>query len=652
MKLKFLYTLTLLAVFTISGAFAQQTAQVTSSNIGYLQYLPDGYSSNTNKYPVIISLHGIKERGTTSTDPNVIKQSVLTVANVGLAKYIKYGTKYPAIVISPQLKSSYGSWPADYVMQVVNYVKTKLRIDERRIYITGLSLGGGGVWNTIASYPGVFAAAAPMCGVRSSVLLNSGCDVSQEMLPVWAFHGDADTVVPYTVSVNHVNAINTCTSPKCNPQSKLTIYPKVGHVVWDKAYKETNVINWMLSFTNGTTGSTNTAPVANAGSDKTITLPTNSITINGSGSDSDGSIAAYSWTQVSGPSTATLSNKASASLSASSLVSGSYTFQLKVTDNDGAVDTDNVIVKVNSSTSGNALPVANAGSDKSLTLPANSTTLYGSGSDSDGSIASYSWVKKSGGSASLSGTTSKDLKVSSLVAGTYIFTLTVKDNDGGVDTDDVTVVVKSSTTTNDAPIAKAGSDRVVRLPTSSISISGSGYDSDGTIAGYSWTKVSGAYCTITDANRSMVKLSGLKAGSYVFKLTVKDNDGAVGSDLVTVVVDAPPVVNAGSDRTVTLPISSLTLTATASDPDGYIAKYQWSKYSGPIVDFSGASTKTLTINKLYAGTYVFKIEVKDDKGLSSYDYVKVVVNGSTAMITTDSEAVYASLVTSDNNTLR
>jgi hypothetical protein len=651
MKLKFLYTLTLLALFAVSSAFAQQTAKVTSSGIGYLEYLPQGYSSNTNKYPIMISLHGIKERGTTSTDPNVIKQSVLTVANVGIAKYIKYGAQYPCIVISPQLKSSYSSWPADYVMQVVNYVKTKLRVDEKRIYITGLSLGGGGVWNTIGAYPGVFAAAAPMCGVRSSVFLNNGCNVSEEMLPIWAFHGDADGVVPYTVSVNHVNAVNTCSSPKCNPQSKLTIYPNVGHVVWDKAYKETNVINWMLSFTNGTVGSSNAAPVANAGSDKTITLPTNSVTLSGSGSDSDGSIAAYSWTQVSGPSTASLANKTSASLSASSLISGTYTFQLKVTDNDGAVDTDNVIVKVNAATSGNTLPVANGGSDKTLTLPSNSTTLYGSASDADGTIASYSWIKKSGGTATLSGTTTKELKLSSLVAGTYVFTLTAKDNDGGIDTDDVTVTVKSSSSTNTAPIARAGSDRVVRLPTSSISISGSGYDSDGTISSYSWTKVSGAYCTITDANRSMVKLSGLKAGTYVFKLTVKDNDGAIGSDQVTVVVDAPPTVYAGSDRTVTLPISSLTLTATASDSDGYIAKYQWSKYSGPNVSFSGASTKTLTITKLYSGTYVFKIEAKDDKGLSSYDYVKVVVNGSTAMITTSSDAVYAALSAQDNDAL-
>jgi hypothetical protein len=644
MKFKLLYSLTLIAVALCSSVYAQQTVKITPTGIGYLEYLPQGYNSNTNKYPLMISLHGIKERGTSSTDPALVKAGVPTVANVGIPKYIKYGAQYPCIVISPQLKSSYGSWPADYVIEVLNYVKKYLRVDERKIVITGLSLGGGGVWTTIGAYPSVFAAAAPICGTRSSTAINNACDIAAQMVPVWAFHGDKDAVVSYQVSVSTCNAINSCSDPKCNPQSKLTIYPGLGHVIWDKAYKESTVINWMLSFVNGTTTTpTNNAPVASAGSDKTITLPTNSVLISGSGSDSDGTVSSYSWTQVSGPSTAYLTNKTTKALTAGSLVAGTYSFQLKVTDNDGATDTDNVSVIVNSSADKNALPVANAGSDKTLTLPSNATTLYGSASDSDGTIASYQWVKKSGSSATLSGTTSKDLKLSGLVAGTYIFTLTAKDNAGAVDTDDVTVTVNSSSTTNVAPIAKAGSDKIVRLPTTSISVSGSATDSDGTISSYSWTKVSGVYCSMVDANRPMLKLSGLKSGSYVFRLTVKDNKGAIDTDDVTVIVDSPPIVNAGSDRTVTLPISSLSLTATASDSDGTIAKYQWSKYSGPIVDFSNASTKTLTINKLYQGTYVFKIEVKDNNGLSSYDYVKVVVNGSTAQITTTSDAVYAAL---------
>ena len=123
-------------------ASAQQVAKVTPSGIGYLEYLPDGYHSSANDYPVVISLHGIKEKGTSSTSERQVLNDLPRVANVGLPKYVKTGKKYPFILISPQLKNQFGSWPPSFVMEVVNHVKKTLRIDEKRIYLTGLSLGG------------------------------------------------------------------------------------------------------------------------------------------------------------------------------------------------------------------------------------------------------------------------------------------------------------------------------------------------------------------------------------------------------------------------------------------------------------------------------------------------------------------------------
>src|SRR5690606_18577110 len=160
---KLFLTLAVITTASLSMVSAQQTAKVTSSGIGYLEYLPKGYNSNSNKYPVVISLHGIKEKGTSSTDRNKVLADLPKVDNVGLPKYVAQGQQYPFILISPQLKSNQGNWSGSYVMQVLNHVKKQLRIDDRRIYLTGLSLGGFGVWKAAGDYPDVFAAIAPIC---------------------------------------------------------------------------------------------------------------------------------------------------------------------------------------------------------------------------------------------------------------------------------------------------------------------------------------------------------------------------------------------------------------------------------------------------------------------------------------------------------
>lgn len=445
MRRNFCYLLAVIATIMVSQANAQQTAKVTSNGIGYLEYLPQGYNSNTNKYPVVISLHGIKERGTTSTDPAVIKQSVLTVANVGLPKYVKYGQQYPFILISPQLKSSYGTWPADYVMQVVNHVKKTLRIDERRIYLTGLSLGGYGVWKTAVAYPEVFAAIAPVCSGGNAVSL--ACNIASENLPTWAFHGDKDGTVSYQVSVKMVNAVNACT-PKPNPLAKLTIYPGMGHSIWDKTYKESNVLNWLQSYRKGTVSTTpeptpdNQLPVVSAGSDKTLTLPTNSVAIEGTASDPDGTIATYAWSKVAGGS-ASLSGTTSSKLNVSSLASGSYTFRLTVKDNKGASKSDDVAVIVKSSTTTTA-PVANAGADKSIST--RSTYLYGTATAATGrTIRYYKWTKVSGPGNSMNYVSTPKLYAYNMNPGTYVFKLTVTDDKGVTGSDQVTVKVTTST---------------------------------------------------------------------------------------------------------------------------------------------------------------------------------------------------------------
>ena len=161
MKKMFLYALITLG-FTITAwqAKAQLSFRTTSpSTIAYYESVPSDYNSNSNKYPVVIFLHGIGERGPNTTDKNVLDDHIYKVAKLGPPKFVKSGTKFPFILIAPQLKNNYGTWPNSYVLEVINHVKKYLRIDEKRIVITGLSLGGGGTWTMAQDYPKLFAAA-------------------------------------------------------------------------------------------------------------------------------------------------------------------------------------------------------------------------------------------------------------------------------------------------------------------------------------------------------------------------------------------------------------------------------------------------------------------------------------------------------------
>ncbi len=377
----------------------------------------------------------------------------------------------------------------------------------------------------------------------------------------------------------------------------------------------------------------NQAPVANAGTNRTITLPTSSTSLTGSGTDADGTIAAYLWVQVSGPSASALSATNTANITVSNLVAGTYTYRLRVTDNDGATDTDDVTVTVNAAPP-NQAPNANAGANRAITLPTSSATLSGSGTDADGTIASYQWQQVSGPSAStLSATNTAGITVSNLQAGTYVYRLTVRDNDGATDIDDVTVTVNAAPV-NQAPNADAGNNRTITLPANSTTLSGSGStDADGNIATYQWQQISGpSASTLSATNTVGITVSNLVAGTYIYRLTVTDNDGATDTDDVTVTVNPPvnqaPTANAGANKAITLPTNTTSLSGTASaDADGTIASYAWQQISGPSASaLSATNTANITISNLVAGVYTYRLTVRDNDGATSTDDVTVTVN--------------------------
>ncbi|RYY52185.1 MAG: peptidase M36, partial [Chitinophagaceae bacterium] len=356
----------------------------------------------------------------------------------------------------------------------------------------------------------------------------------------------------------------------------------------------------------------NLAPTANAGADIVIMLPLNTTALSGSGADADGSIVAFNWSQISGPSTGSLSNATSAIATAAPLVQGVYTYELRVTDDDGATAKDTMQVTVNPAN--NIAPTATAGNDIVITLPINTATLNGSGIDPDGTIASYAWVKISGPAAgSLVNATEAVATISSLGQGIYQYQLTVMDNSGAIGRDTIQVTVNAAP--NLAPVANAGANISITLPTNTSTLNGSATDADGTIISYAWTKVAGpAAGTIATPAAAITNLSGLVQGTYQFRLSVSDNAGATASDTVQITVNAapnlPPVANAGNNISITLPTNTAILAGSGTDIDGNIAGYAWIKIAGPAAgSISNPTAATATATGVVVGVYQYQLTV-------------------------------------------
>jgi PKD domain/Secretion system C-terminal sorting domain len=400
----------------------------------------------------------------------------------------------------------------------------------------------------------------------------------------------------------------------------------------------------------------NQPPQANAGPNQIITLPVNTVTFTGTGTDPDGTVAGYSWTLVSGPAGSSIATPGQAQTAINNLVQGTYTFQLSVTDNQGATATDQVNVTVNAAATpppANQPPQANAGPNQAITLPVNSVTLAGTGTDADGTVTGYSWTLLSGPAGSSIVTAGQaNTIVNNLVQGTYTFQLTVTDNQGATDIDQMTVTVNAAATpppppppVNQLPVSIPGADMVITLPVNLVTLFGSGTDADGTIAGYSWTQLSGpSTSSIATPGQAQTVIHNLVEGVYTFQLTVTDNQGGTGSATMTVTVNAAvvtppatnqaPVANAGADQTVAATAASVGLDGSASyDPDGTISQYAWVQISGAGgVTITNSGTVNPTLFGLQPGVYVFELTVTDNQGATATDQVTITVSAATTSV--------------------
>jgi len=223
-----------------AARFEQTTAPAFAWD--YLVYMPKAATNTAEKkWPAIIFLHGSGERGT----------NVWDVAKHGPPKIVKDKDDFPFIVISPQCPPQ-KSWQAEEVWAFVKEMKSKYPIDEDRIYLTGLSMGGGGTWKTLLAHPGLFAAAVPICGPASTNLLAGITPDKLEKIkqvPIWVFHGAKDPTVPVKNSEDMTAALKAL-----GANVKLTIYPDAVHDSWTQTYAKQELYTWLLSHDRASNG--------------------------------------------------------------------------------------------------------------------------------------------------------------------------------------------------------------------------------------------------------------------------------------------------------------------------------------------------------------------------------------------------------------
>lgn len=191
-------------------------------------------------------------------------------------------------------------------------------------------------------------------------------------------------------------------------------------------------------------------------------------------------------------------------------------------------------------TSTNHPPIANAGSDQTIMLSADTIYLDGSASaDPDKNINSYSWLELSGPSvASIDSAHGMRTRVTHFAPGGYMFELEVTDSGGLAAKDTVMITVEADSISDHPPVANAGIDETITLPTNAITLDGSGsFDIDNDITSYLWTKISGpSSLTIDNANVVQAHVASLVEGIYQFQLNVTDALGTAARDTVTISV--------------------------------------------------------------------------------------------------------------------
>ena len=214
----------------VKTGFVKKTFKnADDSTSPYIVFVPEAYDGK-KEFPVILFLHGAGETKGGTKEP--VEQGIGTAIK-------KQEKTFPFITIIPQAEKF--GWGADTgngkrAVAMLDEVLKEYKTDAKRVYLTGLSMGGMGTFSLAAAHPDRWAAIVPICGRGDVKTAEKFKDI-----PCWCFHGDADTSVVVAGSRDMMEALK-----KAGGTPKYTEYPKVGHNSWDMAYAEKELFPWLL----------------------------------------------------------------------------------------------------------------------------------------------------------------------------------------------------------------------------------------------------------------------------------------------------------------------------------------------------------------------------------------------------------------------
>lgn len=209
--------------------FVFRSITVDGREYKYAIYIPRDYDA-ARAWPVMVFLHGRGECGTDGSKP--------LAQGVGTAIMLR-PERWPMVVLFPQ-KPTFDSQWEDHdaaVMAMLDSAEREFNLDPKRRSLTGLSQGGHGAWAFAANHPDTWAAVAPICGYGDPKAIAE----KVKDLPIWAFHGDADNVVPPKQTTEMIAAIE-----QAGGTPKMSIFPGVNHGSWDRAYRDEKLAEWLL----------------------------------------------------------------------------------------------------------------------------------------------------------------------------------------------------------------------------------------------------------------------------------------------------------------------------------------------------------------------------------------------------------------------